>query len=133
MPSPGRTRTRVVQLTAQCTDHWTTGQSHGVSVPVAQLTMHVKVTPCMVVQSYGHKSKFFRLDRLLLSFCKIMGLRSASSTIMRISVITNHGTHCFIFKPLTMQGFTVSALFMNWSCIMSPKNKFSHIVFKCLH
>ena len=93
----------------------------------------LKVTPCTVVQSYGCKSKFFRLYRLLLPFCKIMGLRSASSAIMRISVIRNRGTHCFILKPLTMQGFTVSALFMNWSCIMSPTNKFSHTVFKCLH
>ena len=39
-----------------------------------------KVAPCTVVRLYGHKSKFFRLDGLLL-FCIIMGLRSASSAI----------------------------------------------------
>ena len=33
--APARTRTRVVRLGAQCTDHWTTGQSRGVSVPAA--------------------------------------------------------------------------------------------------
>ena len=37
-----RTRTQVVQLRAQCTDHWTTGQSCGVGVPAVQLTTHVK-------------------------------------------------------------------------------------------
>ena len=37
-----RTRTRVVRLGAQCTDHWTTGQSRGVGVPAVQLTTHVK-------------------------------------------------------------------------------------------
>ena len=46
----------------------------------------LKVAPCTVgrtiVRSYGHMSKFFRLDGLLLPFCIIMGLRSASSAIM---------------------------------------------------
>ena len=74
--APARTRTRVVRLGVQCTDHWTTGQSHGVGMPMVQLT-----TPCTVVWSYGRTSKFFRLDGLLL-FCMIMGLRSASSTII---------------------------------------------------
>ena len=32
-----------------------------------------------VLRSYDHKSKFFRLDGLLLPFCIIMGLRSVSS------------------------------------------------------
>ena len=32
-----------------------------------------------VLRSYDHKSKFFRLDGLLLPFCIIMGLCSASS------------------------------------------------------
>ena len=40
--APARTRTRVVRLGTQCTDHWTTGQSRGVGVPAAQLTTHVK-------------------------------------------------------------------------------------------
>ena len=40
--APARTRTRVVQLGVQCTDHWTTGQSHGVGMPMVQLTTHVK-------------------------------------------------------------------------------------------
>ena len=40
--APARTRTRVVRLGAQCTDHWTTGQSRGVGVPAVQLTTHVK-------------------------------------------------------------------------------------------
>ena len=35
-----------------------------------------------VVRSHGRKSKFFRVDGLLLPFCIIMGLRSASSTII---------------------------------------------------
>ena len=37
-----RTRTQVVRLRAQCTDHWTTGQSCGVDVPAVHLTTHVK-------------------------------------------------------------------------------------------
>ena len=37
-----RTRTWVVQLGAQCTDHWTTEQNHGIGMPAVQLTMHVK-------------------------------------------------------------------------------------------
>ena len=37
-----RTRTRVVRLGAQCTDHWTTGQSRGVGAPAVQLTTHDK-------------------------------------------------------------------------------------------
>ena len=74
--APARTRTRVVRLGAQCTDHWTTGQSGGVSVPAVQLTKHVKSSTL-----YGRTSKFFRLDGLLL-FCIIMELRSASSAII---------------------------------------------------
>ena len=89
--APARTRTWVVQLGAQCTDHWTTEQSCGVGVPAVQLTTHVKSSTLYgrtvvrsygrtVVRSYGRTSKFFRLDGLLL-FCIIMGLHSASSTI----------------------------------------------------
>ena len=74
--APARTRTRVVRLGAQCTDHWPTGQSRGVSVPAVQLIKHVKSSTL-----YGRTSKFFRLDGLLL-FCIIMGLRSASSAII---------------------------------------------------
>ena len=80
--APARTRTRVVRLGVQCTDHWTTGQSHGVGMPMVQLTTHVKSSTLysrMVVWSYIQI--FFRLDGLLL-FCMIMGLRSASSTII---------------------------------------------------
>ena len=40
--TPARNRTRVVGLGAQCTDHWTTGQSRGVGVPAVQLTKHFK-------------------------------------------------------------------------------------------
>ena len=50
--APARTRTRVIRLRAQCTDHWTTEQSHGIGAPAAQLTMHVKSSTlysCMVV------------------------------------------------------------------------------------
>ena len=73
-----RTRTRVVRLGAQCTDHWTTEQSRGVGVPAVQLTTHVKSSTL-----YGRTSKFFRLDGLLL-FCIIMGLRSVSSAIIKL-------------------------------------------------
>ena len=55
-------------LGAQCTDHWTTGQSRGVGVRAVQLTMHVKSSTL-----YGRTSKFFQLDGLLL-LCIIMGL-----------------------------------------------------------
>ena len=64
----------------------------------------LKVAPCtlytvirsygrMVIRLYGHTSKFFQLDGLLL-FCIIMGLRSASSTkIMSVRELTgNTGT-----------------------------------------
>ena len=40
--APARTRTQVIRLGAQCTDHWTTEQSRGVGVPAVQLTTHVK-------------------------------------------------------------------------------------------
>ena len=87
--APGKTRTRVVRLGAQCTDHWTTGQRRGVGVPAVQLATHVKSSTLygrMVVRSYGRTSKFFRLDGLLL-FYIIMGLRSVSSAIfLHISV-----------------------------------------------
>ena len=55
MPCPGRTRTWVVRLGAQCTDHWTTEQSHGIGMPAVQLTMHVKSSTLYgrtVVRSY---------------------------------------------------------------------------------
>ena len=47
----------------------------------------------MVIRLYGHTSKFFQLDGLLL-FCIIMGLRSASSVkIMSVRELTgNTGT-----------------------------------------
>ena len=51
----GRTRTWVVRLGAQCTDHWTTEQSHGIGMPAVQLTTHVKSSTlygCTVVRSY---------------------------------------------------------------------------------
>ena len=75
--APARTRTWVVRLSAQCTDHWTTEQSHGVGVPAVQWTTHVKSST-----SYGRTTKFFRLDGLLL-FCIVMGLRSVSSAKMK--------------------------------------------------
>ena len=65
--APARTRTRVVRLGAQCTDHWTTGQINKSST------------------LYGRTTKFFRLDGLLL-FCIIMGLRSASSAIIQFYI-----------------------------------------------
>ena len=78
-----RTRTWVVRLGAQCTDHWTTEQSHGIGMPAVQLTMHVKSSTLYgrtVVQLYSCTSKFIRLDGLL--FCTIMRLCSASSAII---------------------------------------------------
>ena len=54
----------------------TSGQSRGIGVPAVQLTTHVKSSTL-----YGRKSKFFRLDGLLLPFGIIMGLRFASSAI----------------------------------------------------
>ena len=48
-------------------------------VPAVQLTTHVK-SSILYGRSYGRKSKFFRLNGLLL-FCIIMELRSASSAI----------------------------------------------------
>ena len=72
-----RTRTQVIRLGAQCTDHWTTRQSHGIDMPAVQLTMH----STLYGRPYGHKSKFFQLDGLPLPFCTIMGLHSASSAI----------------------------------------------------
>ena len=74
--APARAGTQVVRLGAQCTDHWTTGQSRRVDVPAVQLTTHVKSSTLSgrtVVRSYGRTSKFVRLDGLLL-FCIIMGL-----------------------------------------------------------
>ena len=53
--APAKTRTRVVRLGAQCTDHWTTEQSRGVGVPAVQLTTHVKSSTLYgrtVVRSY---------------------------------------------------------------------------------
>ena len=50
-------------------------------MPAVQLTTHVK-SSTLYGRSYGRKSKFFRLDGLLLPFCIIMGLRSASSAII---------------------------------------------------
>ena len=53
-----RTRTWVIQLEAQCTDHWTTEQSHGVGVPVVQLTTHVK-SSTLCSHTVVCTSKFF--------------------------------------------------------------------------
>ena len=58
----------------------TSVQSRGVGVPAVQLTTHVK-SSTLYGRSYGRKSKFFRLDGLLLPFGIIMGLRFASSAI----------------------------------------------------
>ena len=51
-------------------------------VPVVQLAVHAK-SSTLYGRSYGRTSKFFLLDGLLL-FCIIMGLRSASSTIIKL-------------------------------------------------
>ena len=47
----------------------------------------LKVAPCTVLRLYSRTSKFFWLDGLLL-FCIIMGLRSVSSAIIFIFLIT---------------------------------------------
>ena len=60
-------------------------------MPTVQLTMHDKSS-----NLYGHTSKFFQLDGLLL-FCIIMGLCSVSSTIMangEILVSPSQGIEC---------------------------------------
>ena len=77
-----RTRTRIVQLRAQCTDHWTTGQSCSIGMPAVQLITHVK-SSTLYYWSYSHKSNFFQLDGLLLPFCIIKGLHSVSSAILK--------------------------------------------------
>ena len=54
--APARTRTRVIRLRAQCTDHWTTEQSCGIGMPAVQLTTRVKSSTLYghtVVQLYG--------------------------------------------------------------------------------
>ena len=81
-----KTRTQVMQLGAQCIDHWTTGRSCGLGVPAVQLTTHVKSSTlcgCTVIWSYGRTvvHPIVLLDGLLL-FCIIMGLHSACSTII---------------------------------------------------
>ena len=60
----------------------TTGQSCSIGVPVVQLITHVK-SSTLYYWSYSHKSKFFQLDGLLLPFCIIKGLCSASSAILK--------------------------------------------------
>ena len=40
--APARTRTQVIQLGAQCSDHWTTEQSCDIGVPAVKLTTRVK-------------------------------------------------------------------------------------------
>ena len=73
--APARTRTWVVRLTAQLTTHVKSSALYGRSYGPT------------VVRSYGRKSKFLRLDGLLLPFCIIMGLRSASSAIISYKII----------------------------------------------
>ena len=56
--APARTRTQVVWLRAQRTDHWMDywTLSYGIGVPAVQLTMHVKSSTLYghtVVRSYG--------------------------------------------------------------------------------
>ena len=79
-----KTRTQVIQLGAQCIDHWTTGRSCGLGMPAVQLTTHVKSSTlcgCTVVWSYGRTvvHPIVLLDGLLL-FCIIMGLHSECSS-----------------------------------------------------
>ena len=105
------TRTRVIQLRAQCTDHWTTGQSCDVGIPTVQLTMHVKSSTlygCTVVRAYGHTvvqlychtSKIFQLDGFLL-FCIIMGLSYAFGNV---SVEQGcHGSIFFLHEKLVIR------------------------------
>ena len=81
-----KTRTQVIQLGAQCIDHWTTGQSCAFGVPAVQLTTHVKSSTlcgCTVIWSYSRTvvHPIVLLDGLLL-FCIIMGLHSVCSTII---------------------------------------------------
>ena len=51
-------------------------------MPVVQLAVHAK-SSTLYGRSYGRISNFFLLDGLLL-FCIIMGLRSASSAIIKL-------------------------------------------------
>ena len=80
--APTRTRTRVVRLGAQCTDHWTTGQSHGGGIPAVQLTTHVK-SSTLYGRTVVHPN-FFGLMGYYY-FCIIMGLRSASSAMIGLT------------------------------------------------
>ena len=109
---PVRNRTRVVRLGAQCTDHWTTGQSRAVGVPAVQLTTHVK-SSTLYGRLYGRRSKFFRFDGLLLPFCIVMGLRSASSAITAFYT-------CDVSHHVTCIG-----TFSKWPSIKCQK-KFAH-------
>ena len=70
-------------------------------MPVVQLAVHAKSSTLYgrsygrtVVRSYGRISNFFLLDGLLL-FCIIMGLRSASSAIIKLVQI---GIYAYVLK-----------------------------------
>ena len=68
------TRTRVIQLRAQCTDHWTTGQSRGVGMPTVQLTTHVKSSTlygCTVVWLCGRTVVRSYSRTVVLSYIQI--------------------------------------------------------------
>ena len=88
--APTRTRTHVVWLGAQCTDHWTTEQSCGDGMPAVQLTMHVKSSTLygrMVVWSYGHTVVWSYIQIFsawwVTTILYNYGLCSASSTIIK--------------------------------------------------
>ena len=90
--APARTRTRVVRLRAQCTDHWTTSQSRGVDGPAAHLTKHVKSsTLCgrTVVRSYNKIFSAWWMTAILYNYramlCELR-YNSSSFTIKWISL-----------------------------------------------
>ena len=61
-------------------------------MPGTQLAAHAK-SSTLYGRPYGHKSKFFRLDGLLLPFC----VRSASSAIMYYAELQTDTIHYNLF------------------------------------
>ena len=99
-----RIRTQVIQLRAQCTDHWTIRQSQGIGVPAVQLTTHVK-SSTLYSRTVVHPSFFGLMGYYYL----IMGLHSASSAIN-----TNllHYLICLYFQG----GYYSSCVNADWIC-----------------
>ena len=110
---PARTRTRVVRLRAQCTDHWTTGQSRGVGVPAVY-----ELPTCLKLSTAGQNDQF-----------RILRPKERVGLVMQRSVFRSRRS---VIRWIFVQSGFDRSLVWNWICeVEKDATKFNDATNTC--